>query len=512
MPPTKRQILDALIPLFAYDNAEAEGGRLQAYFVETDAWRRLIRGDATAVKGLKGSGKSALYSLLCLRAEHLLNEQRIVVVRADEPRGNSIFAAVLSDANETPMSALTAKPRPANENDFGRLWQLYFLTLLGDQLSRLPGINLRPNSPARRVVKGLEDHGLLLKKAEFALRQALERVLHILNLGVAFNTPTGAIVVELRLPEKEPNGQSLQQQVNALLQLLSSAENALAEAGLMIWLVLDRLDEMFSLLNEEVESSVLRALLQTLRDLRRYDHIKLKLFVRDDLLQRVTQAKDRVTGVDTLRPDIHLEWPREQLLDLMMRRLLSNADLRVLCGVDGTDRAADDHDPTLQEQVFGQLFPSTIDEVPTLDWMCGQLEDGTGRVAPRDFLRLIYYAIEMQLARRLDVHGQQLFEDMVLREAARNASEDHYQQAFKPEYPRLREFTDALRGHRQGLTFGRLFQIWSSVWPAIHEADATDLAKKLTDVAFLRHAPQDIYYRIAPLYHAALEIRPGDEV
>ena len=179
---TKRQLLSALAPLFAYDNAEAEGDRLQAYFVETDAWNQLSQGHVTVIKGLKGSGKSALYALLCLRSEQLLKE-RIVVVSADEPRGSSIFASVLQDADDAARIRSTGTARQANENDFGRLWQLYFLTLIGDQLARLPGINLRSNGPARRVVKGLEDHGLLLKKGEFVLRQALEHILRILNLG-----------------------------------------------------------------------------------------------------------------------------------------------------------------------------------------------------------------------------------------------------------------------------------------------------------------------------------------
>jgi len=47
--------------------AEEEGEALATYFVETDHWRRLFADQADVVYGPKGSGKSALYSLLIAR-------------------------------------------------------------------------------------------------------------------------------------------------------------------------------------------------------------------------------------------------------------------------------------------------------------------------------------------------------------------------------------------------------------------------------------------------------------
>lgn len=48
--------------------AEEEMKELGTYFVETDQWRQLVAGKKDIVYGAKGSGKSALYSLLLQEA------------------------------------------------------------------------------------------------------------------------------------------------------------------------------------------------------------------------------------------------------------------------------------------------------------------------------------------------------------------------------------------------------------------------------------------------------------
>ena len=47
--------------------AEEEITELAKYFVETDQWSRMINGEIDIVRGDKGAGKSAIYSLLITR-------------------------------------------------------------------------------------------------------------------------------------------------------------------------------------------------------------------------------------------------------------------------------------------------------------------------------------------------------------------------------------------------------------------------------------------------------------
>lgn len=96
--------------------AEDEIDELQSYFVETESWRRLLAGDIDIVFGSKGSGKSALYSLLVSQKDKLRTGRRTVFIPAENPRGAPAFRD------------LTTEP-PLSEEQFRALWKLYFLSI-----------------------------------------------------------------------------------------------------------------------------------------------------------------------------------------------------------------------------------------------------------------------------------------------------------------------------------------------------------------------------------------------
>ena len=51
--------------------AEKETSELAKYFVETDQWSRIFHGEIDVIRGGKGAGKSAIYSLLATKADDL---------------------------------------------------------------------------------------------------------------------------------------------------------------------------------------------------------------------------------------------------------------------------------------------------------------------------------------------------------------------------------------------------------------------------------------------------------
>src|SRR5438067_8434044 len=101
--------------------AEDEAEGLRSYFVETEQWRKVFAGEVDIVFGAKGSGKSALYSLLLSQRDVLRLGRRTVFIAAENPRGTPAFRDLASDP-------------PATEEQFRGLWKLYFLTLLADYL------------------------------------------------------------------------------------------------------------------------------------------------------------------------------------------------------------------------------------------------------------------------------------------------------------------------------------------------------------------------------------------
>src|SRR5437879_6778613 len=105
----KRAVLSSMT--FGHRVAEEETDVLATYFVETDHWDRLYRGDIDVIYGPKGSGKSALYALLISKNSELF-ERNILLVAGENPRGAPAFRDLVTDP-------------PASEREFVGLWKLY---------------------------------------------------------------------------------------------------------------------------------------------------------------------------------------------------------------------------------------------------------------------------------------------------------------------------------------------------------------------------------------------------
>ncbi len=128
---------------FGHRVAEEETDALSAYFVETDSWERVFRGDIDVIYGAKGAGKSALYSLMLSRNGDLF-DRNILLVAAENPRGAPAFKNLLLDP-------------PASEREFVNLWKLYFISLLHNLLTEY-GIK---SDATTQLQQALEREGLV---------------------------------------------------------------------------------------------------------------------------------------------------------------------------------------------------------------------------------------------------------------------------------------------------------------------------------------------------------------
>ncbi len=259
--------------------AEEEGKDLRDYFVKTDQWNKIFTGIVDIVYGPKGSGKSAIYSLLLERGDHLF-DRGIMVIPAENPRGATVF------------KDLTTYP-PTDENEFRNLWKLYFLTVIANHF-RDYGIS---SSPAKKIINLLEESQLLPKDLnQPALRRLLQlardyvrRVTQAESLegGLKVDPTTGAPGVTGKITFREPGTHEQDHSRISADELFELADAALEEAGFDLWLVLDRLDVAFAE-DEKLERNALRALFRVYLDLQSLDHISLKIFLRDDIWRRIS--------------------------------------------------------------------------------------------------------------------------------------------------------------------------------------------------------------------------------
>lgn len=142
---------------FGSQVAEDEVNELANYFVETNDWTRISRGEIDIVRGEKGAGKSAIYSLLMQKSGEYFDDN-IILVAAENPQGDAVF------------KTLSHNP-PTTEKEFIVLWKLYSLALIAQQLR---DYDIR-GGDIERVYAALEDEKLLTREFSLAglLREGL---------------------------------------------------------------------------------------------------------------------------------------------------------------------------------------------------------------------------------------------------------------------------------------------------------------------------------------------------
>lgn len=493
---TKREVLADL--KFGERTAEAESDELAAYFVETDQWKKIYSGIVDIVYGAKGSGKSAIYSLLLKRREELMSKA-ISVVPAENPRGTPVFQGLVVDP-------------PATEDEFRGLWKVYFLCLVAGLLRSRE----ESSANSKTVISTLEEAGLLPKDAsrQGMLRSALEYVRSIAKAesiegGIKIDPVTGAPVgVTGKITLREPSILLREKGLISADALLRTADRALGEQRLKVWIVLDRLDVAFAE-SSELESNALRAAFRVYLDLQSLDNISAKIFLRTDIWKRITAGGFREASHIT--KSLTLNWDPQSLLNLVISRALHNKMLPPYYGVNAKDVL---ENADKQKELFYRIFPPQVDSGPrkptTFDWMLSRTCDGTGQTAPRELVHLLSCARDVQLKKlergEPDPPNGNLFDRPSLKEALPEVSRARYDQTLCAEYPDLIKTLRALEGEKTEQSPETLATIWG-----VDRERSIRLAERLIDIGFFqkRGTKESPTYWVPFLYRDALSMVQG---
>jgi hypothetical protein len=479
--------------------AEDETDSLETYFVETDDWDRLYRGDIDVIYGPKGSGKSALYSLLLARTDELF-DRNILLIAAENPRGATAFHGLVTDP-------------PVGELEFVGLWKLYFATVLHSSLaefsiSNSSGDELREALAREGLAKtGLSLAGILRTVGDYVRRalrpQSVEggvAVDPITQLPVGFS---GKIVFS------EPSRQQ-DSEFRSVDLLLELANRAFADAGLTAWLLLDRLDVAF-VENDELECNALRALFRVYLDLQAHKNLKLKIFLRTDIWNRITTSGFREASHITRA--LTITWNSNSLLNLVVRRMLHNTTLRDAYAV---SQDLSRHNIDEQKSFFYRVCPGQVDVGPnkstTFDWLLSRTRDGSKFNAPRELVHILNSLRDVQV-RRLEVgeqapSGELLFSRPSFKDALPEVSRVRLEQTLYAEYPSAKSWIEKLRGAKTLQKCKTLSVIWG-----ISEEQASAKADELAAIGFFetRGNRQATEYWVPFLYRDALDLVQGAE-
>lgn len=478
--------------------AEDEVDNLHQYFVETEQWKKLLNGEVDVVFGAKGSGKSALYSLLVAQKEQLRLGRRTMFLAAENPRGTPAFRD------------LTTAP-PLSEEQFRGLWKLYFLSIAANYIRHHLTVTKTSDPAADELFKLLAANGLLapnvnllsrLKAAYDYLRQYFPSV----EGGV--KDPNSGIEIKGKITLGEPSSEQAGLGYRSLDDLLSQLNSTFSRYSITCWLVLDRLDVAFSD-TPELEGNALRSLFRTYLDMIALSHIKVKVFLRDDIWRKIVATGFREASHVTRT--LSLTWDQQALMNLLVRRIASNVHI---CDYYGVEQEALMSSAELQKDFFYAVFPDQVDigqsKPLTLEWMMSRTADGTKRTAPRELIHLLLEARDEQLKRYHLGNGEpeanQLLDRQALREALPAVSKVRFEQTLCAENPSLQEFLYHLEREKTQQTADSLAKLWRC---SRDKASAT--AERLVEAGFFerRGAKENPNYWVPFLYRGALSMVQG---
>lgn len=484
------------------DVAETEP-HLERYFLSTAAFRDFVEDDADLILGAKGTGKSAIFRMAISPVFPVPELNDVDLIPAFNPQGIVLFSRL---------------PDGASEAMLRNVWEAYFVSVVGNHLLDTYGHLDLPDLELLRV--GLDRIGLLATPATpvTSLWRRLIGGLQALSpeASVEFNEAglpvlTGRILAQPQLENGSLDTDAPLPSHFDLEPILESEFTLFEQLDRRCWIVLDRLDEAFHD-RPELEVMALRGLLRAHGDLCSHGRsIKTKIFLRSDVLDRITQQAGFV-NLDHLRP-ITLTWTRDSIEDLITQRLIASesfsqahADIMIM------------PPKRRRKALLTRLIPERItfyngskDEWrPGITWCLDRTTDATGEPGPRNLLTLLREARRVALARPELVDkefetGIPLYGREDLQAAWAVVSKKRLHDTLYAEHNSLRPVVERFsrRPHRfkvevlaEDLGFD----------PA--DPSFLSLVRELQYAGFIRPVAHDIY-AVAELYMPALNIFAG---
>lgn len=483
---------------FGKRTAEEEREELRAYFVETEQWRQVYGGEIDIVYGPKGSGKSAIYSLISQSADNLF-DRNIILVPGENPQGAPAFKDISDDP-------------PYNEFEFISLWKLYILTLCGRAMQDY-GLQ---GAKCARVVKALEEAELI--PSGFSLSKALRYVFDYVR---AFTRPE-ALETKMELDPltgmpkglsgkivlREPGAAAAKMGHISIDELFSVASDALEEAGFTLWVILDRLDVAFAD-KPDLETSALRALFKFYLDSKSHKSISTKIFLRTDIWAGIT--KEGFREASHIERSLNINWGYEDLTNLVVRRALANESICQFYNVDPAEILADYRS---QEDFLANMFPEQVETGPnkpkTFSWILGRTKDASQPTAPRELIHFMNELRSVQIARlergeRALAEGK-LFEQAAFKEALPSVSKTRLEQTLYAEFPNLKPFIELMQDQKATQPIANLQTLWAKPFE-----ETLAIAVQLEEVGFFERtgSAPNYSWRVPFLYRPALTLIQG---
>jgi len=509
MPHQNRIIADLLQVLDLGSSVAEADTLLESARIETSAFTDLLNDRVDLVPGTKGSEKSALFRIFVdFLPDVLLQHRKVVVAHGIQAPGDPVFHAFMDR-----FAALS-------EEEFVSFWCIYMISLAHQQFIKGPrykGVLNGASAEIDRFRRACANARIPEISAPRSLRDILEWSLYVLKLWrpkLKFTPPGGSGEWELDLfgekvppsaKSQEPEGDNiLPKYVNAIQESLDAI---LSRCNLSLWLMIDRLDEIFPR-RSEVETKALRGLLRAMRYFSS-GHVRVKIFLRDDMLDQIVRTPNGFTALThvTVRQADTLKWTQEQILTMIVKRFFANDGITSYLKV---NREQLDASASYRRECFSKLFPSTVfrglKQSPTIRWIYNRCADGRGVVTPRDVLDLLIRAKQRQqdiCTANMEGTMNTVIGSAAIQYGFEQLSNRKRQTYLQAEFPHLWKYVEKFVGGKTAYNAASLRTLFGDQWKKI--------AEDLISIGLLSMGTKGgkAVYSIPFLYRHGMELTQG---
>jgi hypothetical protein len=467
--------------------AEDEKDGLHKYFQKTYLWEQILNEEIDIVFGSKGSGKSAIYNFLSHQTDEIFDKNGIITF-AENPRGTVAF----KDLNNTP---------PTDQAEFRHIWKLYFVLVITQKLQEF-NYNDRH---IKIVIEKLQDSNLMARRPSLTSLVKMVRDFvrnAIVEPNVSLSETTGMIEnIGVKISLNEPSTALADRGVVSVDYLYECLNSSLEKNGFKIWVAIDRLDAVFQD-NFELEANALKTLFQVYIDLMSYPNVRLLIFFRDDIWNRIIENGFRESSHLTKKELI--TWDESSLFHLIMSRLKQNESLLIYFGKKSEDFESEEE----QKAFFDLIFQKETENsgIINFKWIIDKLQDGKKDTTPRELIHLINSAFKEEVKRIIERGSgseKYLISDKSILKARKEVSKTKLETILS-EYPTLKIFINRLKGKKVSSSFDELRKYWG-----ISKKETKIIADNLIKIGVLynkyeNRVDKDALYTIPYLYRGAL--------
>ncbi|MGD0280549.1 MAG: hypothetical protein ABSC11_14775, partial [Smithella sp.] len=231
---------------------------LESAKIETQQFHDLYWHDRIdIVKGIKGSGKTAIYRLFFLLREYVIRKNNLYCVFGVEPTGDPIFRLYQAEFEKF------------SEIEFENFWSVYFIALVYNLIYTTPQLKIILTKDLQKIDDILENLGLKFTKNGYSLKESIGAIQKFfqnnkIKFGLETNLDTATAQIKSVSPVIEIDSKNVEDISRRPIYLASFRDqlaDILGKNKIKIWVMLDRLDEVFPH-RSEVEKIGLRGLLK----------------------------------------------------------------------------------------------------------------------------------------------------------------------------------------------------------------------------------------------------------